>query len=311
MDSIPEPQQHIDSLREPARQAAMKQVAALCAARYLQGIDNEEELAKKARFPSVDAMRSRLRAWGLHGMLPQAKETRPKRRPKGTGQPWEELPSLDRAVEPLKEGVRRLQRALELLPYNRQWLKDKRIVTSAQYPKETGYLKHIYRRKEHHSLEWGEVCEAHGQDPGIEEFSVPVDTPPMPRGGSERANGFLLELVTNFVVTGGDPRSLLEYLHPNPHEFDEAALKKIEEDSQDLLLAAGHLATRLRGGEVKQGPSRPDIAQKEEQWAYWALRDQELYGWPDSRLPPSIRAMSSEERQRIKDLRLPPPKETL
>jgi hypothetical protein len=307
MDSIPE--QHIDSLSSTDKKKALTRSGWVLAAR-LQGEDSEEVLAEKGGFVSVGAMRASLRAWGLHGMLPQAKKTSQKRRPKGTDRPREELPSLDRAVEPLKEGIGRLQRALELLPYNRQWLKDKRIVTSAQYPKETGYLKHIYRRKEHSSNEWEEVCEAHGQDLDVEEFTVAVDAPPMPRGASERASGFLLELVTNFVVTGRDPKQLLEYLHPNPHELDEAALKDIEKHHQKLLLAAEHLATLLRGGEVKQGPPHPDVTLKE-QWACWILRNQELYGWPDSSLPPSIREKSSEERQRIKNLQLPPPKETL
>lgn len=57
MDSVPE--QHIASLPKEQREKAYKQVAWLWAAR-MQGSSSEEELANKADFPSVEAMRVNL-----------------------------------------------------------------------------------------------------------------------------------------------------------------------------------------------------------------------------------------------------------
>jgi hypothetical protein len=67
MSSLPE--QPIDNLPKEHREAAYKQVGLLLVARN-QGIDSEKELAQRAGFPSVEAMRSRLEVWNLSGLLP-------------------------------------------------------------------------------------------------------------------------------------------------------------------------------------------------------------------------------------------------
>jgi hypothetical protein len=66
MDTLPE--QHIDSLPERNREEAYRQVGIVCAFRS-QGL-SEYDIAKKAKFASVEDMYFRLERWGLHGLLP-------------------------------------------------------------------------------------------------------------------------------------------------------------------------------------------------------------------------------------------------
>jgi len=105
-------EQHIDSLPKDRREKAYKQVAWLWAAR-MKGISSDEELANKADFPSVEAMRISLQNWGLIGMLPETgKPTRrPKRRskvPKFEGEA-QELPPFANAAAHLKDTISTLE----------------------------------------------------------------------------------------------------------------------------------------------------------------------------------------------------------
>ena len=70
MDSLPE--QHIDSLPERNREEAYRQVGIVCAFRS-QGL-SENDVAKKAKFTSVEDMYFRLERWGLHGLVPPRAE---------------------------------------------------------------------------------------------------------------------------------------------------------------------------------------------------------------------------------------------
>jgi hypothetical protein len=62
------PLQPIDTLAPTARKEAYEQLARLCVARR-DGIDSEEELAKRAPFTSVEVMRISLENWGLSALL--------------------------------------------------------------------------------------------------------------------------------------------------------------------------------------------------------------------------------------------------
>jgi hypothetical protein len=63
------PLQPIDSLAPVARKEAYEQLARLCVARR-DGIDSEDELAKRAPFISVEVMRISLENWGFSALLP-------------------------------------------------------------------------------------------------------------------------------------------------------------------------------------------------------------------------------------------------
>ncbi len=106
MNSLPE--QHIDSLPKDRRKKAYEAVALLWAARML-GITSEEELAKKAKFPSVDAMHVNLQNWGLVGMLPEtSRPTRQPKVPKFEGEA-QELPPYANAATHLRDTIRTLE----------------------------------------------------------------------------------------------------------------------------------------------------------------------------------------------------------
>ena len=75
----------------------------------MQGSSSEEELANKADFPSVEAMRVNLQNWGLAGMLPEtSRRTRKPKVPNFAGE-VQELPSFANAATHLRDTIRTLE----------------------------------------------------------------------------------------------------------------------------------------------------------------------------------------------------------
>jgi hypothetical protein len=74
----------------------------------MQGIGSEEELARRAGFPSVEAMRNRLKVWNLSGLLPSTdttKEATP-RKARPTQSEAVKLPPAKNAIPLFEEAVR-------------------------------------------------------------------------------------------------------------------------------------------------------------------------------------------------------------
>jgi hypothetical protein len=106
MSSLPE--QPIDNLPKDKQDDAWTRIAWLLIARKQEGIDSEEELARKAGFASVEVMRSRLKAWGVIGLLPSTDTTEEKATPKAQlseGKPVK-LPPAKNAIPLFEEIVR-------------------------------------------------------------------------------------------------------------------------------------------------------------------------------------------------------------
>src|SRR5215204_5644059 len=66
MDRLPE--QHLDSLPDWKRSEVYRQIGSICAFRSQEL--PEVEVAKKAKFDSVEDMSFRLKRWGLSGLVP-------------------------------------------------------------------------------------------------------------------------------------------------------------------------------------------------------------------------------------------------
>jgi len=110
MDSLPE--QHIDTLPKDKQTEAYRQIFMVCRCRA-EG-DSVEEVAKEAKFSSVEDMYFRLKRWGLSGLLPspekQPEKVRKAQKVEGTK---EELPAIANAATTLQDTIRTLEVYLE------------------------------------------------------------------------------------------------------------------------------------------------------------------------------------------------------
>ena len=130
------PLQPIDSLAPAARKEAYEQLARLCVARR-DGIDSEEELAKRAPFASVEVMRISLENWGLSALLPLEEEPRkaaqetPKtlreRKARQGGGEAKELPAVKDAANLLRVPINNLVSDLEHVTDLKEAYKDGRF----------------------------------------------------------------------------------------------------------------------------------------------------------------------------------------
>jgi len=122
MDSLPE--QHIDSLPKDKREEAYLQVAIVCAYRG-QGLA-EEEVAKKAKFASVEDMYFRLERWGLSSLLPlggKPQSLRKRKARQGEGK-TEDLPPPADATELFREALESLSLVTKSLRHYQETYQD-------------------------------------------------------------------------------------------------------------------------------------------------------------------------------------------
>jgi hypothetical protein len=105
MNNLPE--QHIDSLPNSKREEAYQQIAMVCFYRA-QGLE-EDEVADKASFNSVEDMYFRLRRWGLSGLAPSY--SKPARKPQVAAFEGEvqELPPFSNAATHIRDTIRTLE----------------------------------------------------------------------------------------------------------------------------------------------------------------------------------------------------------
>lgn len=223
------PEQHIDSLRKDKRDEAYDQTARLAAAR-LHGIESEEELARIAGFPSVEAMRSRLEVWGLTGLLPSGTKAKPvgKRKARSAeGEPLE-LPSPTNAIPLFENTVRFIE----------------------------GEITHIASLKE--TLQGGRfMSEFAGEaSEGVTERMV--------GGGHWFPNRDLTRLIGSCLVEYGcNPATverLLEALHPKPTEANREELGHFLYGREGLARKVSQIAALIRGAQtIGRGPKREAI----------------------------------------------------
>lgn len=105
---------------------------------------------------------------------------------------------------------------------------------------------------------------------------------------------------------------MLDALHPNPTSADK---KKLSDKVDDLELVAGQLATLIRGGTVRRGPSTEKISMAEQRIA-WAISSRRKEEASDERIVREIscmghdaygRPLTKDDISRLGNLRLEPP----
>lgn len=210
------PEQHIDSLPKDKREEAYEQVARLAAAR-LNGIESEEELARKAGFPSVEAMRSRLEVWGLTGLLPLGSKPKPVGERKARGAEGEpvELPLPTSAMPLFENTVRFIEGEITYVAGLKEVLQGGRFMSEfAGEATEGGYGR-------------------------------------MVGGGHWFPNSDLTRLIGSCLVEYGfrweTVEHLLEALHPNPAEAEREQLVHFLYGSEGLARKVPQIAALIRG----------------------------------------------------------------
>ncbi len=122
----------------------------------------------------------------------------------------------------------------------------------------------------------------------------------------------LVRLIAAYALVYEDLEPLLDLLHPDPTSIDK---EKLSEKVDQLELTAGQLATLVRGGTVRRGPSTEEVSLEEQRiaWVVSALRED---GHSEECILRQIahrgsiaygRRLTKDDISRLGDLRLKPP----
>ncbi len=223
------------------------------------------------------------------------------RRPRGSTDAAVELPAADVATDLFERAEKLLNMAIQELPYSRQWLKDRRVVTEHRHTEESGrsnlrFVRNDFGRSRSGEARWKKWCARYGKDPAIEEFKVPIAT--VIGGGADwYPHDLLVWLVAAYAVTGGPMDDLLSLLHPAPNAQDAA---EADRKRDELLLRARQLAGLVRGSPeaIKAGRKAKSVLPYDQELA-WALEDE------DMRREYEQAGMSGAQIAHLRELRLP------
>jgi hypothetical protein len=240
---------------------------------------------------------------GKHCEQPSQKRRRRARR--GTGEAIE-LPPAAAAVELLRPAIDKLGSSVSLLYSRREFYRDERFETVSDYPSAS----RTYRRAElppgeEGDRKWRELCEEHNQDPSSSSIFVLEAPTTFAEGATQSPPWPLTELIALYVLVGKPLDPLLEVLHPDPAKVDEERLHKAIEA---LRLKAGQLATRVRGGIVRTGPSTGELSPLDQNAARFINRRAgEDASETETRKLLKELGISSSEFTRLKNLKIEPP----
>jgi hypothetical protein len=267
MDSLPD--QHIDSLPKQKRREAYMQVGMVCAFRS-EGLA-EGQVAKRAKFESVEDMYFRLKRWGLTGLLPPERQeelpkptafgAEPKQRPRGSG-PSEEVPDASGAVDLFDEMLDELRGTVRLVEDLSLGYQGKRF--AGMYTFEGDWT---FPRSSYSVQRWQELCRQHGQDPDVESFSISGVTSNHPTEAGPYPPRELVMLIAAYALTGRPMEPLLKVLYPEHSEADIEEIKKLLHETKfagrsqnGLLRTAQQFAAAVYGRKVGRGAPPPQSA---------------------------------------------------
>jgi hypothetical protein len=245
------------------RKEAYIQIGMVCVFRS-QGL-SEGQVAKRAKFESVEDMYLRLKRWGLTGLLPpvaqvetpkrQATRAKPERQARKLG-PVKELPTAGNATELFKERLEALLRSAELLEHMDEGLHGRYFV---RQDVETATVLFSWE----HLSEVGREAlrKQHGPDFN-EDFVDPNALVKLPGGVALSPSETEAILIGVYALAGGDMDRLLDALHLDSSSVGAETREEIRQciegfrpdDKKDgLKVLARQLATWVRGSEVRPG----------------------------------------------------------
>jgi hypothetical protein len=287
----------------------------LCAARSHNR--SEDQIASDLGFGSPTALYQQLSQDGFP-VCPVCGETpvkphhckknkgqRQRRAKRGSGQAID-LPPAKNAEDMLRRAVERLRSDLLPLDSRTEIYKDERFEAVSDYPgASTTWYRDIFPPGAEGDEEWRKLCEKHGQNPGIDHFFAPHDPIFFPEGVTQNPPSPLTELIATYVLASEPLEPLLEALHPNPAEVDE---ERLDQAVDELRHKAGQLATIVRGGIIRRGPSTEDLSLSEHNAASF-ITSQLRQGVPAAELRALLRerGYSQQEFTRLKNLNIQSP----
>jgi hypothetical protein len=219
------------------------------------------------------------------------------------------LPSPQSAELNFRLALAWLEWDIESLPLFEERLQGERFVTTLEEPEDEELL--LYRRMFYKS-DWEHLCRLYGYDPAPDQLRVPAMGRIQPHGATRTPSRPLARLIAAYALVHEDLTALLDALHPDPTLADT---KKLHEKVDELELAAGQLATLVRGGKVRRGPSTEEISMEEQRIA-WAISRRREEGATDEKILRELaylghqaydRCLTKDDISRLGDLRLKPP----
>jgi len=283
----------------------------LCAERTHER--TEDQIARDLDFGSPAALYQKLNQDGFP-VCPVCGETpakpnhctrkgqRQRRAKRGTGQAVE-LPPAKRAETLIRKAIQNMETSWLYLDSRREFYRDERFDTISDHPNASAtHYRDVYPPGEEGDEEWRKLCERHGQDPSVDHFFAPV----APIATSEGASRFppepLPALIALYVLSGEPLHPLLEALHPNPSEVNQ---ERLDQALEALWHTAGQLATLVRGGIIRRGPSTGELPPSEQSIARF-ISIQLREGVSEAEIYELLRkrGLSQSEITRLRDLKL-------
>ena len=273
----------------------------------------EDQIARDLGFGSPAALYQKLSQDGFP-VCPVCGETpakpnhctrkgqRQRRAKRGTGQALE-LPPAKRAETLIHKAIQNMETSWLYLDSRREFYRDERFDTISDQPNASAtHYRDVYPPGEEGDEIWRKLCERHGQDPSVDHFFAPVAPIATSEGASQIPPEPLPELIALYVLSGEPLHPLLESLHPNPSEVNQV---RLDQAVEELWHTAGQLATIVRGGVIRRGPSTGELAPIEQSIARF-ISKQLREGVSEAEIYELLRkrGFSQLEIRRLRDLKL-------
>jgi len=198
-----------------------------------------------------------------------------------------------------------MERDLLPLDSRKEVYRDERFETISNYPSASASLyRDTFPPGEEGDEEWRKLCEMYDQDPNVDNFFAANAPTFLPKGATKSPPSPLTELIALYILANEPLEPLLDALHPNPAEVQ---LERLDQAVEELWHKAGQLATLVRGGIIRRGPSTEEITPPEQNLARY-ISSQLLQGVPEAEIREFLkkRGFSQAEFTRLKNLKLDP-----
>jgi hypothetical protein len=233
------------------------------------------------------------------------KGRRQRRARRGTGQAIE-LPPAKGAENLFSKAISNMERDLLPLDSRKEVYRDERFETISDYPNASASLyRDTFPPGEAGDEEWRKLCEKYGQDPNVDSFFAENAPTYFSEGATKSPPSPLTELIALYVLANEPLATLLNALHPDPAEANQ---ERLDQAVEELRHKAGQLATLVRGGIIRRGPSTEELTPREQSAARF-ISDQLSKGTPEAEIREVLRGRgySQQEFTRLKNLKIEPP----
>jgi hypothetical protein len=230
---------------------------------------------------------------------------RRRRARRGTGQAIE-LPSAKRAEDLFRKAIRNAETDLLHLNLRREFYSDERFDAISDYPEtSTTFARENLPPGEEGDEIWRKLCTRLGRDPSVGSFVLtPVPTITY-LGATQSPPEPLTQLIAIYVIAGEPLDALLDALHPDPSGVDK---ERLHQAVDELWRKAGQLATLVRGGVIRRGPSTGEVSPYERSTAHY-ISHQLSKGIAKAQIREALRRLgySQQEITRLMNLKIGPP----